>query len=220
MRHLLLSLALPVIGCTSNPPERTSLMPTSTVNDARSSSGRKIKIELLALDLDTCGRCMRTDRNLEAALRTAASILREKNVDVEVVKHLVTSEREAERLRFVSSPTIRADGKDIALDLRESPCEDCGELCGCKGGVSCRVWAGNGREHLEAPTEMIVEAILGAAAESPPQEKESALPYQMPENLRTFFGALSKQRSKGKPAEGRVSCCGPATQSECCGTGS
>jgi hypothetical protein len=179
---------------------------------------RQLTIELLALDLETCGRCTRTDRNLEAALRTAASALRERDLDVEVVKRVVTSADDAERLRFLSSPTIRIGGRDIALDLKESPCDDCGEICGCKGGVSCRVWVWQGKKHLEAPTPMIVEAIL-AAAESPRSPEEPPAPYRMPENLRSFFAALArKDGAKAGRGESHTSCCGPATQSECCGT--
>jgi hypothetical protein len=218
MRPFLLSLAVPLCSCALNPPERTPLMPKSALEDPRVSSHRKVRIELLALDLESCGRCTRTDRNLEAALRTAASRLREKNIDVGVSRHVVTSEAQAKRLRFSSSPTIRIDGRDIALELRESPCDDCGELCGCEGGVSCRVWVWKGREHLEAPTEMIVEAIL-EAVDSPPSKKESPVPYHMPENLRTFFAALSqREEANAEPGESRRLCCGPATSSECCGT--
>ena len=217
MRPMLLSLALPALGCTSNPVEGTQHRMTRTVDDSRISSRRKVEIELLALDLETCGRCTRTERNLEEALRTAASRLHERDIAVEVAKHVIGSEAEAKRLRFTSSPTIRVDGRDIALDLRESPCEDCGELCGCEGGVSCRVWVWKGQEHLEAPTEMIVEAILGASA-SPPARDASG-PYRMPENLRAFFDARARKETvASKPGGTRVSCCGPATQSECCGT--
>ena len=218
MRPFLLTLAVPFLGCAPNPPERTFIMPKSVFDVPPVSSRRKVRIELLALDLESCGRCTRTDRNLEAALRTAASLLRAKDIDVEVSRHVVTSEVQAQQLGFSSSPTIRIDGRDIALELRESPCEDCGELCGCEGGVSCRVWVWKGREHLEAPTEMIVEAIL-VAADSSPSKRELSVPYRMPENLRAFFAAVSRKDSAKAGTDGsRISCCGPATRSECCGT--
>jgi hypothetical protein len=215
---MLSSMAFALIDCSLNPTERTP-MTTRAINDPQAPTRRKVRIELLALDLAMCGRCTRTDRNLEAALRAAASSLCDKHIDVEVAKHVVTSEQEAERLRFASSPTIRVDGQDIALALRESPCEDCGELRGCAVSVNCRVRVWKGREHLEAPTGMIVEATL-RAAESPSEESGPVLPYQMPKNLRTFFSALSRKEGTSALTGSRVSCCGPATQSECCGTGS
>src|SRR5215208_209234 len=102
-------------------------------------TGRELKLELLALDLTSCGRCTRTGENLDAAVTTVAAYLRETSVHVRVEKHVVGSAAEAERLRFASSPTIRLNGRDIAVELRESGCADCGEGCGCGGGVNCRV---------------------------------------------------------------------------------
>ena len=192
------------------------MLSTLRANDSKAASLRgKLTIELLALDLATCGRCTRTDRNLDDALAKAASVLRERMIDVEVTKHVVASSKDAERLRFVSSPTIRINGEDIALDLRESPCEDCGELCGCEGGVSCRVWVWNGKEFLEAPTEMIVEAIIEAVDATPANRPPA--PYRMPENLRTFFASLAKKDAP-HGTRSRVACCGPASQSDCCAT--
>ena len=218
MRPIHLFLAFPLMGCALSQPERTSGMTTLQTSDSRAlSTRRQVKIELLALDLATCGRCTRTDRNLDDALAKAASVLREKMIDVEVVKHVVASSKDAERLRFLSSPTIRIDGEDIALDLRESPCDDCGELCGCEGRVSCRVWVWNGKEYLEAPTEMIVASVLKAADTRATPKGKPGTPYVMPENLRTFFASLAKTDAAKRTARSRVACCSHEAQSECCG---
>jgi hypothetical protein len=71
---------------------------------------------------------------------------------------------------LVTSPTIRVDDEDVALELRESPCGS--ELCtdGCGNGIACRVWVHRGREFTEPPVTMIAEAIVRhvyAAAPSP-----------------------------------------------------
>jgi hypothetical protein len=187
-------------------------MTTASPPVPRVPTRRQVLIELLALDLESCGRCTRTDANLEAALGSVATILRESEVDVRVEKHVVRSAEQAERLRFVSSPTIRVNGRDIALDLRESPCDDCGELCGCGGGVACRVWVWRGQEYLEAPKPMIVEAVLRAYA----RVDDPTVPpgsYELPENLRAFFSALG---TKGA-GEAHGGCCetGPNPQ-KCC----
>jgi hypothetical protein len=141
-----------------------------------------IHIELLALDLATCGRCTRTSQNLDDALQQVAETLRATDTEVTVTKTVVRTLEEAERLRFVSSPTIRVNGRDIALELRESACADCGPDCGCGGGVACRVWVWRGREHTEAPKAMIVDAILRAYGTevAPPARGR----YRVPENLR------------------------------------
>ena len=185
---------------------------------------RTIEIELLALDLDTCGRCTRTDRNLEAALDAVSRVFREAGAEVRVSKRVIRSAEEAVRHRFVSSPTIRLDGRDIALELRESDCADCGELCGCADpsggpGVDCRVWIWQGREFLEAPKAMIIDALLTAYG-VPPVAPATPDEYRLPENLRAFFEAR-----RGTPGEtpksccsGDTSCCEPVSgaASECC----
>jgi hypothetical protein len=59
-------------------------------------------------------------------------------VTVSVTKTLVASEAQARALGFVSSPTIRINGVDIAGELVESACDSCSESCACNGGVDCR----------------------------------------------------------------------------------
>ena len=209
MRQALLPLLLPLVGCAVGQTEGRSAMQSATRTDQAVSNHRQVRIELLALDLATCGRCTRTEANLDAAVQSVAGMLREADVEVEIEKQVVTSADEAERLRLLISPTIRVSGKDIALDLRESPCDDCGEICGCKGGVNCRVWAWRGKEYPEAPKAMIVDAILKAYshAETTP---ESPAPYRMPENLRTYFLSPARQQRTVAPAKAccdKESCC-------------
>jgi len=202
MRTLFISLLLaPLCGCAGVHGRKTGME-----NPAIPS--RTIEIELLALDLDTCGRCTRTDRNLDAALDAVSRVFREAGAEVRVSKHVIRSAEEAVRHRFVSSPTIRLDGRDIALELRESDCADCGELCGCASpsegavGVDCRVWVWQGREFLEAPKAMIVDALLSAYG-APTVAPVTPDGYRLPENLRAFFEARRAQ-----PGEARKSCSG------------
>jgi hypothetical protein len=128
---------------------------------------------------------------------------------VSVRKTLVASAKQARVLGFVSSPTIRVDGQDIALELRESSCAECGETCGCDGAIDCRVWVWQGQEYTQAPPAMIVDAILRqvySAGEPAPVPVAGALP----ENLERYF--TGKSRLVAEPA----SCCPPAEQAACC----
>lgn len=162
---------------------------------------RRITIEFLYLDLTRCTRCRDTDRNLEAALADAARTIRANGVDVEVRKIHVESEEQARELRFVSSPTIRVNGRDIAFELKESRCEGCS--CGCEDdGVTCRVWTYQGRDYDAAPQELIVDAVLKAAsdASSEPTHTVNRM-ADVPENLKRFFAA--KRRAAQSSA-----CCG------------
>ena len=178
---------------------------------------RRLTIELLALDLDTCGRCTGTGANLDAAIDTVAGVLREADVEVDVRKTVVSSARQAEQLRFESSPTIRINGRDIALDLRESNCGDCGDICGCEGQVDCRVWVWRGKEHTEAPKALIIDAVLRAyshAWEPAPKAKE----FRLPDNLRNFFAATAaKAAPTAQQCCDTATCCEPSAKAACCG---
>jgi Domain of unknown function (DUF2703) len=149
---------------------------------------RRLRIDLLFLDLTTCTRCLGANRSLQAALERVADVLRAAGVEPEVNKVRVESAEHARALRFVSSPTIRLDGEDVALELRESPCGE--ETCtdGCGADTACRVWIYRGSEYTEPPVEMIVDAILrrvydGAAS----ARADVAEGYELPENLARFF---------------------------------
>jgi hypothetical protein len=145
---------------------------------------QKINIEFLYLDLEECGRCRGTNANLDAAVAEVSKILKEAGVAVSVKKTQVTSERQARKLELVTSPTIRVNGKDIALELRESCCRAC--TAGCEASVNCRVWVFQGREYTVAPKAMIIDAILREVyAERP----AGAVPSfaDVPENLKRYF---------------------------------
>lgn len=186
---------------------------------------RTISIELLALDLTTCGRCTGTDQNLREAIDMVAGVLREAGTEVRVTKHIVTTADDAHRLKMRASPTVRIDGRDIALEFKVSRCKECGELCDCVGGVDCRVWIWRGEEYLEAPKAMIVDALLRAYAAGP--STADAADYALPDNLQRFFDAKSgRLRSTSEVANAeaeccdRTACCDSATKSECCGNAS
>jgi hypothetical protein len=170
----------------------------------------RLRIEFLLLDLTSCTRCLGADRSLESALDIVGEVLEATGVEVEVDKIRVESAEQARALRFVSSPTIRVDGRDVALELRESSCGS--EACtdGCGDQIACRVWGHRGREYTEPPVAMIVDAILEHVYSGPsPRARGEAQSYELPENLARFFSG------KAASAEERA-CCPPAEQQACC----
>jgi hypothetical protein len=178
----------------------------------------QLVIDFLYLDLETCTRCRGTDANLAAALVEVGRVLDAAGVEVSMRKTLVASEEQARLVGFVSSPTIRVNGQDIALELRESSCAACGEACACDGTIDCRVWVWQGQEHTEAPTAMIVDAILrevyGGERATAPSPVGA-----VPENLARFFAGkerLAATMSCCPPAE-RAACCAPSEKASCCG---
>jgi len=178
---------------------------------------RKIEIDFMFIDLETCTRCRGTDANLEAALQAVQGILESTGAEVVVRKTLVDSEKRAMELGFVSSPTIRVNGRDIALELRESSCQSCGETCGCDGQINCRVWVYQGQEHTVAPIPLIVDAILRAVYGSEKEMPTPSVPAPVPENLRRFFAAkAAKASSACCSADEQSTCCEPAQKQACC----
>lgn len=166
--------------------------------------GRKsVTIDFLYLDLSVCTRCQGTDHSLDDALGEVAKVLEATGARVVVNKINVSSEELAVKHKFVSSPTIRVNGRDIQVEVKESLCESCGDLCGDE--VDCRVWVYQGQEYTVPPKAMIVEAILrevfGGHTGAP-----SAQEYVLPENLKQFYEAKAKQ-DKGY---------GPGSPTKCC----
>ena len=169
-----------------------------------------IDIELLAIDLSSCSRCLGTLNNIEKAIDIIRPILEVMEAQVNVRKIVVESEEQARQHEFSLSPTVRVNGQDIAFEIAESECDSCTDLCGCDEGTSCRVWRFQGEDSTEAPVGLVVESILHqifANIREPEGEKPAY--SSVPENLRRFFSSISDRQ----PTE---SCCSPSEQEDCC----
>jgi hypothetical protein len=143
------------------------------------------------IDLNQCTRWLQTESNLGEVVSEVANVLRATGVEVNVQKLHVQSEEQARELGFISSPTIRLNGKDIQLEVKESLCESCGEIAG--ENIDCRVWIWQGQEYTAPPKGMIIEAILqevyGGAKEQPQAPPTTR---DVPDNLKRFFAAKQK----------------------------
>jgi Domain of unknown function (DUF2703) len=166
-----------------------------------SESLNRLRIDFLFLDLTTCTRCLGANRSLESALERVAEVLQAAGVEVEVNKTLVESAEQAHALRFEASPTIRVDGQDIALELRESPCGSDACTDGCGEQTACRVWVYRDQEYTEPPVEMVVDAILrrvyGGASVG---RANGPARYELPANLARFFAGKAAARSSKEAA--------------------
>lgn len=203
--------------------------------ETSSESGRKrVEIDLLYLDLETCSRCIGTDHNVTESLAEAGALLEAAGVEVLVRKTLVETEGQARDLGVVTSPTIRVNGRDIALEFRESRCEPCEAIAG-HGPMDCRVWVYQGQAFTAAPKAMILDAVLraiyGGGAAPSPQPKPFT---EVPENLRRFFAGKAARSDDDKAGQSeqserpdqpaccdssrRAACCAADEQEACCGT--
>ena len=70
--------------------------------------------------------------NYVPTLDRLRKVLREESVNVDVLEVEVKNAAAAERLRFIGSPTIRINGRDIETDARSS----------LVAGLACRRYAG------------------------------------------------------------------------------
>lgn len=152
---------------------------------------KQLVIDLLYLDLSVCGRCQGTEENLEEALVEVSGVLQGAGFEVVVNKINIASPELAEKYQFVSSPTIRLNSVDLALEVKETACRECGDLCG--DDVDCRVWVYEGAEYTEPPKAMIINGILKAVYGGQPRNSAPQQEYKLPENLRRFFAGVEKK---------------------------
>jgi len=163
-------------------------------------TGRRVVIDFLYLDLSTCVRCQGADSNLDEAVAEVSRLLRATGVEVVLNKVNVNTEALAIQHRFISSPTIRVNGRDIQLEVKENSCECCSDISGTD--VDCRTWTHHGIDYDVPPKAMIIEGILTAVYgvnTAPAPEGD----YTLPENLRRFYAGV-KQKELEQPD---TACC-------------
>ena len=182
-------------------------------------TSQTVEVDFLYLDLATCSRCRASDATLAAAVEIVRPALDMVGTSIEVRKTLVETEDQARALGFMSSPTIKVNGRDIAGEMIEGSYPECGELCSCDGGVDCRIWDYRGERHTEAPTGSIVEAILAEVGPSGTMRSEETHFVDVPENLKRFFAGTDAAREVSSccSTEEQATCCDPAEKAGCCG---
>jgi hypothetical protein len=163
-------------------------------------SRRTITVDFLYLDDQTCERCLGTGAALETALDRVEPILDAMDVGIALRDVHVSTLAAAEATRLAVSPTVRIDGRDVQPDYVENACESCGDLCGCVGDVTCRLWRYRGEEHATAPVDLLVEALVRAVAATGarfdrPAENDAG---GLSSNVREFFeGARDSDSERG-----------------------
>ena len=122
------------------------------------ASEKKIVVEYLYLDLETCDRCIGTEKVLDEVMMALTPALNIAGFKVEYNKIEMKTAEIAEQYRFLSSPTIRVNGYDICQSVAENSCGCCSDISGAD--VDCRVFEYNGEIYEVPPKEMLAEAIL------------------------------------------------------------
>jgi hypothetical protein len=205
--------------------EDKSMMTNSATLTKAQPPNRKFDLEVLFLDLNRCTRCLGTKTDLEAALQSVQQVLAVTGAAVDIHKILIDSPAKAQQYSFVTSPTLRVNGREIALPTKESACAAT-DSCGGQTSAACHVWDAQGAESTEVPVGMIVEAILqgvfGSAESSQPGVETSA---DVSANQQHPFATSKEQVVTGGTvalsaccgAEKQQSCCAPSAKATCCG---
>jgi len=163
---------------------------------------KTVLVEYLYLDLQTCERCVGTDQELQAVLDTLSPALDLAGYAIDYQKIEMTTREIATAHQFLSSPTIRVNGRDICAAVAENDCGCCGEISGTQ--VDCRVFEYGGETFEVPPKAMLAEGILSAVFGAS-DDVQSDSDYQLPENLRSFYDG---KQSKAGCGCGGGNCCG------------
>jgi hypothetical protein len=162
---------------------------------------KEVRVLYLYLDLKSCSRCIGTDTVLDEVMELLGPVLQMAGYKVFYEKIEIETEEMGNSYKFVSSPTIRVNGRDICHTVLENSCDCCSDISG--SDVNCRVFEYKGEKFEVPPKEMLAEAVLTKVFD---QNQEGCISsedvcmhqkYEMPENLKEFF--------KGKKS--RSGCC-------------
>lgn len=148
------------------------------------TSKKKVVVEYLYLDIETCGRCIGTDNILDEVMITLTPTLNIAGFEVEYNKIEMNTAEVAKQYKFLSSPTIRVNSQDICQSVEENSCGCCSDISGTD--VNCRVFEYNGQTYEVPPKEMIAKAILNEVL-GYTEAGYSCEKYELPGNLREFF---------------------------------
>lgn len=166
----------------------------------KEASGKKVIVEYLYLDIDTCNRCIGTDTVLDEVVASLTPALNLAGYKVVYNKTKMETAEIAIKHHFVSSPTIRVNGNDICQSVSENSCECCSDISGTD--VDCRIFEYNGKYYEVPPKEMLADAILKAVYVQDEKERPCS-DYELPENLKQFFNGKDNKKCSCEN-----SCCG------------
>jgi NAD-dependent dihydropyrimidine dehydrogenase PreA subunit len=148
------------------------------------SALKTVAIDYLYLDLSSCDRCIGTDQALDEVVAAITPSLELAGYQVEYRKTGMTTAEIAKRYQFLSSPTIRVNGRDIAASVAENHCGCCSDIS--NSDVDCRVFAYEGKNYEVPPKQMLAEGILRVVfGEAPAADAKKQ--YTLPDNLRVFY---------------------------------
>lgn len=153
--------------------------------EAEGRIAKPVLVEYLYLDLQVCDRCIGTEQVLEEVLSKLSPVLQLAGYTLDYRETKMDTPELARQYQFVSSPTIRVNGRDICFMVQENPCDCCSDISGSI--VDCRIYNYEGRGYEVPPQEMLAEAILKAVFGSQNAPCCGENEYKLPKNLEVFY---------------------------------
>jgi hypothetical protein len=138
---------------------------------------KQIDVILLEVDMakttkQSCDACDVAKRQLAKALELVAPLLSEVGADIRLNNVVVSTEEQAEQLRFRGSPTLRVGDFEV-FPAHVTASEE-------------RKWQWGNQEHSIPPMGLFVDAVLrGWAGTEPEPAKE---PYTIPAYVASYLG--------------------------------
>ena len=156
-------------------------------------SNKVVNIDFLFLDLSVCTRCQGTEDILDDALESTTELLKNIGYEVKVNKIHIQTEAHAIQHRLESSPTIRVNGLDIQMEVKESHCPTCSSLTD-GASVDCRLWIYRGKEYSTPPKEMIIDAVMSSIYGDKKDDNtvNGKGNFVLPDNLVEYFAKKDK----------------------------
>ena len=195
----------------SNENETSVVKPSTSVDP--NPTGKVLEVDFLFLDKSVCEPCGGTEDALSKAIDLVKMPLNNMGIVTKVNKIHVLNNKIAIAEKFVTSPTIRVNGKDIDPAQTEDDCPSCGTLAGDNISVDCRTWHWQNEVFQSAPVGKIVEEIMSAAvllsageggccvktccSEDSMGETETLEEFVLPDNLKVFFDARNGDEQLG-----------------------
>ncbi len=188
------------------------------MSDNQETQNKTLSVDFLYLDLSVCTRCQTSENNLDESLQNVVGLLGDIGHTVKLNKTFIETEAQAIQHQFISSPTIRINGRDIEMTVKESYCSTCSSLTN-EASIYCRTWHYKGEEYSAPPQALIIDAILNAIYNGESNQPSNTFDkYQLPKNLKEYFDNKDQlcANVSNPPKQNEACCAGSSENNSCC----
>ena len=151
-----------------------------------------VVLELFALDTAACSPCVSAMAGLHAAAAALSHELTGSGHVVATRVVLLENPAHAAALGISSSPTVRVNGHDIALDVHEEACPSCSSVAGVS--IDCRTYEWEGQRFDHPPVPLIVDAVHQHLASGARRAVTHTLAPSQPSSVERFLTARERAR--------------------------